>query len=109
MTAELARTVKHSRVIGVDIDPDMIAYARQHHKPMDSVDYWTEDMGGEWEALSAGVRALEGRVSLVVSNMAVHWIADKSQLFSVLWRLLAAGGGSMVAEWVLAPDVNPLV
>ena len=93
MTELLAQSgVKHNRIIGVDIDPEMIAFAQQNHKSVDSVEYWTQDMSLSWDELTPRVRELEGRVSLIVSNIALHWIKNKSQLMAVLCRLLATGG-----------------
>ncbi|CAG2121973.1 unnamed protein product, partial [Medioppia subpectinata] len=33
---QLSQSVKHKRIVGVDVSPDMIAFAEQNHKPMDS-------------------------------------------------------------------------
>jgi len=48
-------------------------------------------MSLSWDELTPRVRELEGRVSLIVSNIALHWIKNKSQLMAVLCRLLATG------------------
>jgi len=42
MTELLAKTSQTSAIIGVDIDPQMIAFAEQNHKTVDSVEYWTQ-------------------------------------------------------------------
>ncbi|CAG2179234.1 unnamed protein product [Oppiella nova] len=93
MTELLAQSgVKHNRIIGVDIDPEMTAFAQQNHKSVDSVEYWTQDMSLSWDELTPRVRELEGRVSLIVSNIALQGIKNKSQLMAVLCKLLATEG-----------------
>ncbi|CAG2174193.1 unnamed protein product, partial [Oppiella nova] len=83
----------------------MISYALKNHK-MDSIEYWTQDMSVSWDELCPPLKALEARVSLIVSNYAIHWIDDKNQLVSVMHRLLTEQGGLIVARFLTMPHLN---
>ncbi|CAG2175205.1 unnamed protein product [Oppiella nova] len=73
---------------------------------MDSIEYWTQDMSVSWDELCPPLKALEARVSLIVSNYALHWIDDKSQLVAVMHRLLTEQGGLIVARFQIMPHLN---
>ncbi|CAG2120355.1 unnamed protein product, partial [Medioppia subpectinata] len=99
----LSRSVKHKRIVGLDICPNMIAFAEQNHKPMDSVQYLVQDLSQSWDSLSSVLKALESKVSLIVSDFVIHWIPDKSRLMHVVSKLLAKNG-EFVANYVRTPD-----
>ncbi|CAG2104101.1 unnamed protein product [Medioppia subpectinata] len=104
----LSQSVKHKRIVGVDVSPDMIAFAEQNHKPMDSVQYLVQDLSQSWDSLSPELKALESKVSLIVSDFVIHWFPDKSRLMHVVSKLLAKNG-EFVANNVRTPDVMSLL
>ncbi|CAG2104411.1 unnamed protein product, partial [Medioppia subpectinata] len=83
---------KHKRIVGVDVWPEMIAFAEQNHKPMDSVQYLIQDLSQSWDSLSPELKALE----------------SKSRLMHVVSKLLAKNG-EFVAIYIRAPDVMSLL
>ncbi|CAG2101349.1 unnamed protein product [Medioppia subpectinata] len=88
VTDVLADSVKHRQIIGLDIDPKMIDFSIQNNtKP--SIDYQLEDISKPWDELSADIRALEGKVSLVFSNSTLMMIQNKSTFVHNLRRLMA--------------------
>ncbi|CAG2179584.1 unnamed protein product, partial [Oppiella nova] len=107
-TELLAQRVTHRRVVGVDIDPQMVEFADREHKSVDTIEYWTVDMSLSWDELPDRIRRLEGRVSLVFSNGALQFIRNADQLMAVLRRLLAPNGVIM-AHLLATPDVNALL
>ncbi|CAG2112564.1 unnamed protein product, partial [Medioppia subpectinata] len=104
VTEILADRVKHRQIIGVDIDQKMIDFSIQNNtKP--SIDFIAEDMSKPWDELSAGLRALEGKVSLVFSNSTLMMIQNKSTLVHNLHRLMAANSYAFIS-YVLTHDLN---
>ncbi|CAG2119129.1 unnamed protein product, partial [Medioppia subpectinata] len=104
MTELLAKTVKHNRIIGVDITEHFLSFAEQNHKPMDSVEYLLQDFSKTWDEMSPALKALESKVSLIVSNRALHFFEDRPRLMHVISRLLAKNG-TLVATYPLTPDL----
>ncbi|CAG2122881.1 unnamed protein product, partial [Medioppia subpectinata] len=61
-----------------------------------------------WDSLSPVLKALESKVSLIVSDFVIHWFPDKSRLMHVVSKLLAKNG-EFVANYVRTPDVMSLL
>ena len=91
VTRLLSNEFDAERVFGVDIDDQMIAYAKQNHSS-DRITYLAQDFGSEWEQLSPELRSLEGRVSLIFTNHCLHWIPNKDNVVKNLKRLLSSDG-----------------
>ncbi|CAG2174709.1 unnamed protein product, partial [Oppiella nova] len=105
MTEHLSKSLAYGhRVIGVNIDPQMISYAQLNHKT-DSTEYLVQDMSVPWDGLSAPIRELESRVDLIVSNMAFQWIYPKSpsEAMKIFNRLLTKSG-QIIATFGVNPD-----
>jgi trans-aconitate methyltransferase len=85
LTAELALRVPRGRVVGLDGDPDMVAFARKEH-------------GGENVTFVQGdVRSFDlgaqGRpVELIVSTACLHWVADHEAVLRRCRAHLTPGG-----------------
>ncbi|CAG2120959.1 unnamed protein product [Medioppia subpectinata] len=54
------------------------------------------------------MKALESKVSLIVSVFTIHWIHDKSRLMHVVSKLLAKNG-EFVAYYVRTPDIMSMI
>lgn len=67
LTAELAARVPRGSVTGLDLDPDMIRFAREHHARENA------------SFLVADARRFDlgRRVDLVVSTATLHWVEDQ--------------------------------
>ena len=79
LTAELAKFLPGSKVLGVDSSPEMIekasGVAREGLRfELKSI----EDISGSWD--------------LIFSNAAIHWIGDHHSLIRRLWSMLRSGG-----------------
>lgn len=104
-TKLLATSVPHKRVIGIDLDPKMIAYSDTHNND-DTIEYVLQDMSvADWTQLTPRLRELESKVDLIFSNDTLTNIADKYRLLNIIWRLLARDG-IMHANIPLLPDLN---
>lgn len=79
LTAELARRLPRSEVVGVDASPEMLGKAAALAPP--GVTFRQGDL------LSA-----TGEYDLVFSHAVLHWIDDHPSLFPRLWSLVAPGG-----------------
>ena len=66
LTSELAERVPRGEVLGIDADPDMVAFARTHHAR------------ANLSFSRADVRhfAAVGRFDAIVSNACLHWVAE---------------------------------
>lgn len=82
LTAELADRVPRGAVVGVDADPDMVAFARAHHARA-NVAY------AEGDARSF---AVDRRADLVVSTACLHWVAEQEAVLRRCRAHLAPGG-----------------
>ena len=82
LTAELAGQVPRGAVVGLDGDPDMIAFARRQHA--------RENLA----FVEGDVRtfALATRADLVVSTACLHWVADHEAVLRRCRAHLAPGG-----------------
>jgi trans-aconitate methyltransferase len=82
LTAELAARLPRGAAIGVDADPDMIAFARRTHA-RENVSY-----------VRADVRAfdLARRADVIVSTACLHWVAEQEEVLRRCRAHLAPGG-----------------
>lgn len=84
LTSELAERVPRGEVLGIDADPDMVAFAQTHHTR------------ANLSFSRADVRhfAAAGRFDAIVSNACLHWVAEHE---AVLHRCRAhLGPGGMI-------------
>ena len=82
VTAAIARLLPRGRAVGVDVSPDMIAFARMHF-PIDNLSFMQMD---------ASSLNFEGRFDVVFSNAAIHWITDHRPVLRGIARSLKPGG-----------------
>lgn len=82
LTAELAARVPRGRILGIDADPEMIAFARAHHGG-DSVEF----VLGDARSFSLGRRA-----DLIVSTACLHWVEDQTAVLACCRAHLDPGG-----------------
>lgn len=91
VTLLLSREFDVDRVFGLDIDDQMVEFAKQNHSN-DKITYLSQDFGRDWEEISPELRSLEGRVSLIFTNHCLHWITNKENVVKNLNRLLSKSG-----------------
>lgn len=83
MTAELARRASQARVLGVDLSPEMVDYARRNYAT-DRLSFARGD--------AADLRP-EGRFDLITSFACLHWLEDPAAAVArMVQRSLAPGG-----------------
>jgi trans-aconitate methyltransferase len=91
VTAEIARAVPRGRVLGVDVSPEMIAFAR-----MAFPTGMTPNLAFQiCDARKLG--ALGGEFDLVFSNAALHWVDDHEAFLRGAAAVLRPGGRLMVS------------
>ncbi|XP_054161828.1 uncharacterized protein LOC128959835 [Oppia nitens] len=103
----LSKHIPHKLLVGIDIVPDMISYARNHNTD-DTIEYVLQDMGVGWLEMCPQIRQLESRVNLIFSNFTLQYMPDKWQLMATCNRLLSisSGGGIFHANVIILPDLN---
>jgi trans-aconitate 2-methyltransferase len=79
-TAVLRRRWPASELIGVDRSPEMLSVARGSDPSV----RWVESDIGSWDP--------GGRVDLVFSNAALHWVPDHRRAIPRLWGWVVPGG-----------------
>jgi trans-aconitate methyltransferase len=82
LTAELADRVPRGAVVGVDADPDMVAFARREHA-RENLAYVEGDVRSF---------AVARKADLVVSTACLHWVADHEAVLRRSRAHLAPGG-----------------
>lgn len=80
LTQMLAQRWPHSRVVGVDASPEMLATART---TTPGITFQEADVE-EWQP--------DNPVDVVYSNAALHWVGDHARLFPRLFRYVKPGG-----------------
>jgi SAM-dependent methyltransferase len=71
----LSDELKYDRIIGVDIDPDMIEFARINNQ-IENTEYIVQDISNDWDLWDEKLKKLAGKVSVIFSNYCLHWIND---------------------------------
>ncbi|XP_054157465.1 malonyl-[acyl-carrier protein] O-methyltransferase 2-like [Oppia nitens] len=87
ITQTLNDKLSVDHIYGVDVDTDMIEFARQHH-PKPNITYLSQDISVDWDQLSPQIRSLESKVSLIFTNHCFHWIVNKENAVKNIERLL---------------------
>ncbi|XP_054155673.1 uncharacterized protein LOC128954132 [Oppia nitens] len=110
----LGKQIPHKLLVGIDVVPDMISYARQHNSD-ETIEYLLQDMSVKWPEMSPRIRQLESKVDLIFSNFTLQYMPDKWQLMATCNRLLTASGSSSSssssggifhANVIILPDLN---
>lgn len=90
ITAEFAAHVPRGHVIGIDLAPEMIDYARATFPP-------ERYLNLEFHRMDARDIVLEHECNLVFSNAALHWVDDKRAVLLGAARLLKPGGRIVIS------------
>lgn len=90
VTAELARTLPRGRVVGVDIAPEMIRFARQQFPRRAFPNL-------EFEVMDARALRFEREFDIVFSNATLHWVDDHPAFLRGAAAALVAGGRLVVS------------
>lgn len=81
------------RIIAVDVDQNMIGFAKQNKNQNNNIQYLNQDLGLVWNELGTQLKENEGKVSLIFTNYCLHWIyTNKENLVKNLFKLLAKKG-----------------
>lgn len=91
MTRLLSREIECRRIVGIDIDKEMIGFANRVNKEP-NIEYVVQDIQQSWNQFCPELRALEGQVSVVTSNFALTWIKDIRTTSENISRLVRDGG-----------------
>ncbi len=90
ITAQLAARVPQGRVVGVDIAPEMIRFAREQFPPERFPNL-------SFQVMDARALGFRGEFDLVFSNAALHWVDDHPAFLRGAAAALVAGGRLMVS------------
>ena len=87
ITVELARRVPRGSVVGLDLSPDMVRYARAH--------FGAE---GNLTFVNANAQSLPffNSFDVIFSNYALHWVPNHYQLLAGMYCALRPGGRVLV-------------
>ncbi|MFO1477745.1 MAG: methyltransferase domain-containing protein [Verrucomicrobiota bacterium] len=88
VTAELARALPHGRVLGVDASPDMIAFARKTFAAIPNL---------QFDVMDARQLHPPGRMDIVFSSSALHWVDDHPAFLRGAADCLTPGGRLVVS------------
>lgn len=105
VTKLLISQIKYKRLIGIDVDPDMVKFISGLSEEIPNAEFIVEDIGHPWETLNVLLKQLEGKFDLIFSNRVFHWVQDKPTGAANIARLLKPGG-QFYANITLIRDVN---
>ncbi len=103
VTQMLAHRLNVDHIYGIDMDSGVIEFAKHNHNES-NIQYINQDISVEWHELAPGLRALEGKVSLVFSSACFQWIDNKKNAMKNIYRLLE-NGGKIYADIMQIPDL----
>ncbi|MGA2160716.1 MAG: methyltransferase domain-containing protein [Methanoregula sp.] len=89
VTAALAKRVPEGSVLGIDLSPDMIRFAREQF-PQDAHPNLSFAEG------DVQVLGFSGEFDIVFSNAALHWVYDHGPVLAGIARALRSGGRMIV-------------
>lgn len=84
LTCHMAQLIPHETIIGIDIDPAMIAFSINNKPTLETISYVCQDLSQPWDQLSPELARLAGHVDLIMSNMTLNWVIDIGTMFKVL-------------------------
>ncbi|MCX8089725.1 MAG: methyltransferase domain-containing protein [Verrucomicrobiae bacterium] len=90
VTAELARALPRGRVVGVDVAPEMIRFAREQFPPRRFPNL-------KFEVMDARALRFERQFDLVFSNATLHWVDDHVAFLRGAAAALVPGGRLLVS------------
>ncbi|CAG2120424.1 unnamed protein product [Medioppia subpectinata] len=99
----LAKELNPEHIVGVDIDSDMIAFAKQHNA-MANTDYYVQDISQEWNQWDKSLQKLAGKVSVIFSNYALHWVPE-SEIAAQNMAKLLSNNGIIVIDILYCGDI----
>jgi len=83
ITAHLAGLVPQGSVLGIDLSPDMVSFAKAHHPQISNLSFQVQD---------ASRLNFRDEFDLVVSFACLHWISDHRPVLAGVRRALKPGG-----------------
>jgi SAM-dependent methyltransferase len=96
ITRFLAESYRPARIVGIDVDPGLIARATEGAAGLGNVTFRTVTPGP--------LPFADGSVDVVFSKDAMVHIADKEALFAEVFRVLRPGGSVAASDWMSATD-----
>lgn len=87
----LSEELKYERIIGIDIDTDMIEYAQNYNK-IENTEYIVQDICADWILWDQNLKKLAGKVSVIFSNYTLHWVKNIERAAKNISKLLAING-----------------
>ncbi|XP_054166837.1 malonyl-[acyl-carrier protein] O-methyltransferase-like [Oppia nitens] len=103
----LAEELQPEQVIGVDIDPEMVSFARTNNS-MENNKYYTQDVSRHWDDWDVELKRLAGKVSVIFSNYALHWVQNSETTANNFAKLLSSNG-IVVFDFLNVGDIYRLI
>jgi SAM-dependent methyltransferase len=91
VTLLLNSSLTINQLYAIDVNKELIKFAENKYKK-NNIHYLLQDVSLQWDQLRPEIKALEGKVSFVFTNYALHWIIDKENVTKNLFRLLSKSG-----------------
>jgi len=89
ITVEVARLVPQGKAVGIDSSPEMIGFAQAKFPPAQYPNL-------EFAVMDAQAITFQEQFDLVLSNSALHWVADHRPILQGIARGLKPGGKAMM-------------
>ncbi|CAG2177613.1 unnamed protein product [Oppiella nova] len=99
----LDNELKPEQIIGIDIDTEMISFAKQNNGLKNS-EYYVQDIGADFDKWDQSLQKVSGKVSVIFSNYALHWVRDVETAAKNMSRLLS-NTGIIVVDILYVGDI----
>ena len=104
ITNSLSTQFEHGKIYGIDVDHNMIEFAKQSSNT-NSIEYLLTDLSQDWNSIDANIKQLEFKVSMVFSNMCISLVRQKNTFVQNLKKLMSTDARAYFS-FPLYPDIN---
>jgi len=91
VTVHLDKRLKPKSIVAIDLDPVMVQFAKEH-RSSPTIEYIVQNFGIPLDNFDERIQNLSGKVSLIFSNIVLHWVEDHMTAAKTIAKLLTNGG-----------------
>ncbi|UXI14115.1 trans-aconitate methyltransferase [Sarcoptes scabiei] len=108
-TELLTKYFPQATIFGLDIDPEMIEYARKN-SPSENCHFFIQDLDKPFDEYSNELKQslLEKKIDIIFSNYALQWIRNPQIICDIMNKILSPKTGILVGN-ILYSDISSVI